>query len=92
MKGTEMIDVETYTDVRQNFAAMLDRVNDDSTPILIKRKNGKDAVLMSADDFRGYEETTYLMSNPENHKQIMASIEEHRRGHAVQRDLIEVED
>ena len=91
MKGTDMIDVETYTNARQNFASLLDRVNDDSTPILIKRKNGKDAVLMSADDFRGYEETAYLMRSPENHKRLMESINQHRLGKTVQRELIEVD-
>ncbi len=44
----------------------LDKVNEDHGSILIPRRNGKPAVIMSLEDFKSYEETAYLMSSSKN--------------------------
>ena len=55
------MDTMTYSYTRQNFANVMDRVNDDRAPLLITRQQGKPVVMMSLDDFNALEETAYLL-------------------------------
>jgi antitoxin YefM len=79
----------TYSAFRADLAKMIDKVNDDHTPLLITRQNGKPAVLMSLEDFKSYDETAYLMASPKNAERLNRSIERIEAGLAKQRDLIE---
>lgn len=79
----------SYTAFRGNLAMALDKVNDDHQPILITRQKGKPAVLISLEDFRGYEETMYLMASPKNAEILNQSIADVRAGKVQQHDLIE---
>lgn len=78
-----------YTEFRANLAAALDKVNDDHSPILITRNNGKPAVLVSLDDFKGYEETAYLRASPRNAERLDQAIADIKAGHVVTHGLIE---
>ena len=66
----------TYSDFRSRLAATLNKVNNNHTPILVTRQSGKDAVVMSLEDFKSYEETAYLMSSSRNVQRLNQSIEE----------------
>lgn len=75
----------TATDFRKNLASELDRVEDDSEPLIIVRTGGKPAaVLMSLDSFNSLTETDYLLSNPANREQLMKSIKEYEDGKVVE--------
>jgi antitoxin YefM len=78
-----------YSNLRQNLANTLDKVNDDHEPMLITRQNGKEAVLMSYEDYRSIEETLYLLSSPANAERILRSVAEVEAGKAIKRDLLE---
>ena len=78
-----------YSSLRNNLASVLDKVNDDHTPIMITRQNGKAAVIISLEDFKAYEETFYLMSSPKNAKRLNSSIAEAEAGKTVKHSLIE---
>jgi antitoxin YefM len=78
----------TTTELRQNLAATLDKVNEDHTPIIITRPNGKEGVLMSLEDFRSYEETMFLLSSP-NAERLIKSVEQAQKGKYRPRNLIE---
>ncbi len=79
----------SYSAFRSNLASLLDKVNDDHQPVLISRKNGKPAVLISLEDFHAYEETAYLMASPKNAKRLNQAIAEVNAGKTIQRGLIE---
>jgi antitoxin YefM len=81
----------TYTEARANFTAMLDRVNDDHAPVLITRQRGKPAVLISLEDFNALDETAYLLRNPANARQLLASIEELNQGRGNVKTLAELD-
>lgn len=81
----------TYTQARANFAAMLDKVNDDHAPVLITRQNGKPAVLISLEDYSAWDETAYLLRDPANAKRLLASIDELNQGGGVTRSFEELE-
>ena len=82
----------SYSALRGNLAAAMDKVNDDHKPIIITRRNGKPAVLMSAEDFSAYDETAYLMASPANAARLRESIAELEAGRGVEHALIEVAD
>jgi len=54
----------TATAARKDIYRLIDRVNDDATPISITNARGKGAVLVGQDDWDAIQETLYLMSIP----------------------------
>ena len=79
----------SYSALRGNLAKLLDKVNDDHCPLLITRKNGKPAVIISLDDFHAYEETAYLMASPKNAERLNQAIAEIETGKTVRHGIIE---
>ncbi|BCH30866.1 antitoxin YefM [Mesorhizobium sp. L-8-10] len=80
----------SYSDLRKNLAAMIDRVNADHEPVIITRDRGKPtAVLMSMEDFASYEETRYLLKSPRNAERLAESIAELDAGKGTKRELSE---
>ena len=77
-----------YTEFRSNLKHWFDRVVDDVSNIVIKRKGGKDLVLVSLDEYNSLKETTYLLTG-KNRDVLLASIRELEAGKGVQQDLIE---
>lgn len=81
----------TYSEARNNLASMLDRAVDDHEPIIITRKHGRNAVLMSLEDFNAWMETEHLLKSPTNAKRLLQSLENVRKGKGmVNKELIEV--
>jgi antitoxin YefM len=80
----------SYSDLRKNLAATLDRVTEDHEPVVITRDRGKPAaVLISLEDFASYEETAYLLKSPRNAERLLASIKELDAGGGKERQLSE---
>jgi len=67
----------SYSDLRKNLAATLDRVSEDPEPVVITRERGKPAaVLISLEDFASYEETGYLLQSPRNAERLLEAVAE----------------
>ncbi|RAV29030.1 type II toxin-antitoxin system Phd/YefM family antitoxin [Sinomicrobium soli] len=77
-----------YTHFRSNLKYWFDKVVNDVSDIIIKRKGGKDLVLISLDEYNSLKETTYLLSG-RNRDVLLKSIKELEEGNGTQRDLIE---
>ena len=77
-----------YTDFRSNLKHWLDKVVNDVSDIIIKRKSGKDLVLISLDEYNSLKETTYLLTG-KNRDILLNAIKELETGKGVQKDLIE---
>lgn len=83
------MDILSYSALRNNLASTLDKVNEDHVSILITRKNGKPAVIMSLEDFKSYEETAYLMASPKNAARLNQAIAEVESGKTKKRGMLE---
>ncbi|OLO08291.1 antitoxin [Salinicola sp. MH3R3-1] len=83
------MDTLSYSAFRSQLAKTLDKVNDDHTPVLVTRQNGKPAIVMSVEDFKSYEETAYLMASPRNAERLGQAIAEIESGGAKEHGLIE---
>ncbi|UGU17512.1 type II toxin-antitoxin system prevent-host-death family antitoxin [Sinomicrobium kalidii] len=77
-----------YTDFRANLKHWFDKVINDVSDIVIKRKGGKDLVLISLDEYNSLKETTYLLTG-KNRDVLLKSIKELEGDKGVQKDLIE---
>ncbi|WP_233898239.1 type II toxin-antitoxin system Phd/YefM family antitoxin [Tenacibaculum piscium] len=77
-----------YTDFRSNLKYWFDKVVNDVSDIVIKRKSGKDLVLISLDEYNSLKETTYLLTG-KNRDILLNSIKELEEGKGVQKNLIE---
>lgn len=77
-----------YSDFRSNLKHWFDKVVNDVSDVVIKRKNGKDLVLISLDEYNSLKETTYLLTG-ENRDILLNSIKELEAGKGIQKDLIE---
>lgn len=78
-----------YSFFRNHLANVLDKVNDDHTPVIITRQNGKAAIVLSLEDFRSYEETAYLMASPKNAERLNKAINAISTNNIIKHDLIE---
>ena len=82
--------ITSYSDLRRNLAAAIDRVNADHELLVITRDRGKPmAVLMSLEDFASYEETRRLLRSRHNAKRLLEAIGELERGEGRERTLSE---
>jgi len=81
------MEIISYTKARNNFSDVMNQVCKNHTPITIYRQESKPVVLMSLDDYNSIEETMYLMSTPNNLKNLLQSIEELKQGKIVEMDI-----
>lgn len=80
----------SYTDLRQNLARYMDQAIDDRTPIVVTRQGGKgNVVILSEEEFEGWQETVFLLSNPANARRLLDSIRAADAGLTTERELIE---
>lgn len=83
------MDAITYTAARANLAHTMDRVCEDHEPLIITRNGQQSVVMMSLEDFKGLEETAYLLRVPKNAKRLLEAIASLEGGHGKKRRLAE---
>jgi len=81
--------VVNYTEARNNFKSILDQVCDDFEPMIITRKSGSAAVLISIEEYNSFKETAYLLSTPANASRLLESLKQSARGNIVSHELID---
>jgi antitoxin YefM len=82
------MEIVTYSETRANLKAVMDRVVNDRTPIAITRQRGKPVVMVDLDDWNAMRETAYLLSTPNNARNLMESIAELDAGKGTVRELL----
>ena len=79
----------TFTDLRNNLATHLDKVEDDRDELIVTRQNHDPVVIVTLSDWEGMKETLYLLSNPANAEHLLNSIADANAGKMTGRELIE---
>jgi len=85
------MNVLSYTEARASFKQTMDNVCLHHDPTIVTRQRGDPIVMMSLADYNSMEETLYLLSNSENAKRLMESVEQVKAGGAQIQELISVE-
>lgn len=83
------MDIIPYSRARQNLARLMDKVSEDRSPLIVTRRGGKAVVVLSLEEYRGMEETLYLMRSPANARRLLRAIRAAERGEVTPRTLIE---
>jgi antitoxin YefM len=83
------MDTISYTAARANLAETMSRVCEDHEAIIITRSGQQAVVMMSLDDFKALEETSYLLRSPKNARRILESIAALEGGQGKERELTE---
>jgi antitoxin YefM len=79
----------TYTELRQNLAHYLDEAVQSRAPIVVTRPGGKgNVVMLSEDEFAGWQETVHLLSNPANAGRLLRSVRAANAGATRERRLV----
>lgn len=79
----------SYTELRQNLARYMDQAVEDRAPIVVTRQGGKgNVVLMSEEEFAGWQETVHLLRSPANAKRLLRSVRAAGAGQAKRHDLV----
>lgn len=79
----------TSNQAKKQLDELIDRVILDAEPTILCNEQGKQAVLMSLDEFNSWQETLYLLSNPANAEHLRKSIAQANSGKKSVRELIE---
>ncbi|MEV7613412.1 type II toxin-antitoxin system Phd/YefM family antitoxin [Streptomyces sp. NPDC089799] len=67
-------------EARQKFYPLIRKVNEDHVPIEVTSREHGDIVMMSAEDFRSWQETVYLLRSPRNAQSLMEAVARDKAG------------
>ena len=81
--------VVSFSEARESFKAVLDRVDADADVTLITRRHAKGAVVMSLDTYNSLMETVHLLRSPANAAHLQRSLEQAGRGDLLSHGLID---
>ncbi|MBU6338809.1 MAG: type II toxin-antitoxin system Phd/YefM family antitoxin [Rickettsiales bacterium] len=66
--------VTNYSELRKNLSQKMDEVLLSHSPMIITRESKQPVVMLSLEDFNGYQETIYLAKSPANKKRLTESL------------------
>lgn len=81
--------VVTFSEARNKFKAVLDRVVSDADYTVITRRDADDVVVMSLEYFNSLLETVHLLKSPANAAHLERSIAQYRQGRVTEKDLLD---
>lgn len=81
-----------FSNMRENFKNYCDKVTDDYETIIITRKDNKNVVMISQDEYNNLMENLYIMSNKKYHDRLVESRKQIERGAIVKKSTEELEE
>ena len=90
-RAYKAMQVVSFSEARQSFKAVLDRVEADADVTLITRRDASSAVVMSLETYNSLMETVHLLRSPANAAHLQQSLEQANRGELVDHALIDAE-
>lgn len=88
-KGDDAMIATNFSNVRNNFKEVCDRVVQDSDIAIITRKNDENVVLMSQAQYDNMMENLYIRDSKANYERLKESIKQAENGKLIR---FEVED
>ncbi|MBI9068625.1 MAG: type II toxin-antitoxin system Phd/YefM family antitoxin [Salinivirgaceae bacterium] len=76
-----------FSEFRTELKKYLDSVEDDNETLIIKRKSGKGAVMISLDEYNSIMETIHLLSSKKNSDRLYESIQQMKAGKTINQQL-----
>ena len=76
-----------YSCLRENLKAYLDKINDDSETIVVTRKDNRNIVMISEDEYNNMLENSYILENKYNYSILQKAKEELEAGGGIYKNL-----
>ena len=70
----------SYTEAREHLASVWDQTVASREPIILSRRGSESVVILPLEEWRGIEETAYLLRSPANAKRLFESLDRLNRG------------
>ena len=80
-----------FTNLRNNFKDYCDKVVDDAQTVIVTRKDDRNVVLISLDEYNNMQENMHIFGDQEYVERLMESKRQIEQGHAKARKLIEAD-
>ncbi|AEE95397.1 type II toxin-antitoxin system Phd/YefM family antitoxin [Mahella australiensis] len=80
-----------YSTIRNKLKDYCDKATDDNETIIITRKNEKNVVLMSLDEYNNLMENLFIMSNKKYYERLLESKKQIERGDVVMKTTEELD-
>ncbi|MDR1919178.1 MAG: type II toxin-antitoxin system prevent-host-death family antitoxin [Tannerellaceae bacterium] len=81
----------SYTELRNNLKSYLDRVLDDSEPLVVHRSGNESVVIISLDEYNAIKETEYIMKSPVMMEIIRQGEQDIKEGKGIEFDLSSIQ-
>ena len=81
--------VVSFTELRKNMKTIMNDWCNNHDLTIVTRQKEPALVMMSLEEYNAWQETFYLMKSPQNHAQLIKSMENVRKGRVQERDLVE---
>ena len=81
--------VANFSEFRTKLNNYFDKVEDNNEILIVTRKTGKGAVMISLDEYNSIMETVHLLSFRANADRLYESIQQMKNGEKVTKSLIE---
>lgn len=78
----------SYSTARAHLAGTMNQVCEDHEPVVITRRGEPAVVMLSLEDYKAMEETSYLLRSPANAQRLMRSITSLNSNQGEEHDLL----
>jgi len=85
-----IMNVCSFTDLREHLRERLDEVHESRTPLLVTRQGAASAVVLDKEEYDGIMETLHLLRSPKNAERLLQAIADLDAGNTVTHDLIDL--
>jgi len=81
-----------YSNLREKLKGYFDKINNDFETIIVTRKNNKNIVMMSQEEYDNLMENLFIMSNKKNYDRLIESINQIEKKQYVVKTTKDLED
>lgn len=83
------MEATTFSDLRKNLKAYMDKTTDDDEAVIVTRKDNKNVVLISLDNYNNMLENMHILGNKTNRDWLEESLKQYKAGQAEERKLMD---
>jgi antitoxin YefM len=81
-----------YSNLRGSLKDYCDKINDEFETIIVTRKNNKNIVMISQEEYNNLIENMYIMSNKAYYDRLIESKNQIEKGHVIAKTTKELEE
>jgi antitoxin YefM len=81
-----------YSNLRGSLKDYCDKINDEFETIIVTRKNNKNIVMISQEEYNNLIENMYIMSNKAYYDRLIKSKNQIEKGHIITKTTKELEE